>query len=140
MDKQQRIGEIDGMLKHLAWQDCDDNPNNAQIKRELLAERAKLDPLHAFRAACDSGRVEATARVCRRDLAIEKIQTDIAAMGTLDIFEMERLLESLYKVTDADTSCNLQQLLENVKADALAIEAMMDEAEEAELPIRITAF
>ena len=125
MDKQQRIGEIDGMLKHLAL-----NPDEymgAEILAGLLAERDRIDPLGAFRKACDSGAVSATAIRCRRDLAIEKIQADIAAMGTLDVHEMERLLQSLFAAADGDTSINLQQCLENVKADALAIEALNDE-------------
>ena len=125
MDKQQRLGEIDGMLRHLQANPCD--PNAGKIYDGLMAERAKLAPLQAFRRACDSGAVEATARVCRRDMAIEKIQTDIAALGTLNIHEVESLLEALFAGCDGDTSINLQQCLENVKADALAIEALNDE-------------
>ena len=144
MDKQQRIGEIDGQLSYLRANP--DAENAERIRMELSFERigltgqAQPDPLPAFIKACASGAVEKTAQICGRDLAIEKIQADIAAMIVLDIFEVERIVESLLKVAGGDSTVNVQICLENVKADALAIEALMDEAEEAELPVRMQAF
>lgn len=103
---------------------------HAQVLTEEFA--AMVDPLKAFRMACDSGAVEQTASICRRDLHIEKVQADIAAMGTLDIFEVQRVLEALFAGADGDTCMHLQQVLETVKEDAVIVARILDEEADEE--------
>lgn len=82
---------------------------HAQVLTEEFA--AMVDPLKAFRMACDSGAVEATAKAFRK----------------MTIQEVCATVRQLLEDCDGDSSIVLQECLEALEADRMAIEGIMDE-------------
>ena len=109
MDKQQRIGEIDGMLKYLRANP--DAENAGIIRGQIMAERVRIAQQPNF------ARVLADIREADAEEALNM-------PPRLTIQQVIAHVRQLFNDCDGDSSVQLQECLEALEKDRKAIEVI----------------